>query len=59
VVGPHPIAVGWYRIRLDANELTPYSEWSVPGDRLVREDLQESAIPAGLALEGKTIKHFP
>lgn len=34
----HPIAIGWYKIRLDNNEINPYCEWSAPGDRLVHVD---------------------
>lgn len=36
VLGPHALAKGWYKVRLDPNEITPHEDWSVPGDRLVR-----------------------
>jgi hypothetical protein len=35
VIGPHPIAPGWYRIELEENNITPERNWTVPGDRLV------------------------
>jgi hypothetical protein len=38
VVEPHAFARGWYKIRLDPNDITPHKDWSVPGDRLVRCD---------------------
>jgi hypothetical protein len=37
VVGPHPIARGWYKIRLDPNEISKHTDWCVPGDRLIPE----------------------
>ena len=38
VVAPHPIAKGWYKIRLDPNKISNYADWSVPGDRLIPEN---------------------
>jgi len=35
VVGTHPIAPDWIRIRLDPNSVTPKLDWSIPADRLV------------------------
>lgn len=35
VIGPHPIAPRWAKIRLDPNGVTPLEEWPVPEDRLV------------------------
>jgi hypothetical protein len=38
VIGPHALAKGWYKVRLDPNEITPHEDWSIPGERLVRYD---------------------
>lgn len=38
VVGPHPVANGWYKIRLDTNAITPHTDWSAPADRLTLLD---------------------
>jgi hypothetical protein len=53
--------MGWYKLRLDANGITPHAVWSVPGDRLVRngdppetEGMQSSLLPGT-----ETVKHFP
>ena len=55
VVGAHPVANGWYKIRLDANGTSPHAEWSAPGDRLVREgDPHQANLVAP-----KGVKHFP
>jgi hypothetical protein len=35
VVGVHPIANSWLKLRLDANGTTPQLEWTLPADRLV------------------------
>ena len=35
VVGVHPIANSWLKLRLDANPITPQLEWTLPTDRLV------------------------
>jgi hypothetical protein len=37
IIKPHPLANGWYKVRLDSNEITPHLEWSVPGERLLPE----------------------
>jgi len=60
VVEPHPIAIGWYKIRLDDNEITPHTVWSIPGDRLVRggDQFQSEATPSSLP-PGTTVEHFP
>lgn len=61
VVGRHPIATGWYRVRLDTNEVTPHALWYVPGDRLVRiddppeADCEQSSLLPGIT----TVDHFP
>ena len=56
VVGPHPIARGWYKVNLDPNTITPHSEWSAPRDRLMRIGENENAqyIP-----ESVPHGHFP
>jgi len=41
VVGPHPFARGWYKIKLDPNEITPHYDWSAPGQELKRINEQE------------------
>ena len=38
VLGPHPLARGWYKLHLDPNTITPYSDWSALRDRLRRMD---------------------
>ncbi|HXF14111.1 MAG TPA: hypothetical protein VN517_13225 [Terriglobales bacterium] len=60
VVEPHPIAIGWYKIRLDDNHITPHTVWSIPGDRLVRSDdpAQREATPWN-SPPGTTVRHFP
>lgn len=35
VIGPHPIASDWVKVRLDPNPITPHEEWSMPLERLV------------------------
>ena len=55
VVGPHPIAQGWYKIRLDPNRISKYTDWSVPGDRLIPENKADS----GSAPQQITVPHFP
>ncbi len=35
-MAPHAFAKGWYKVRLEPNDVTPHQDWSVPGDRLVR-----------------------
>ena len=42
VLGPHAFALGWYKVRLEPNEITSYEYWSVPGERLVLCDDQEA-----------------
>ena len=56
VVGPHPVARDWYKIHLDPNSITPHSDWSAPGDRLVRIDEMDYAtrVPERLPQQ-----HFP
>jgi len=56
VVGPHPLARGWYKINLDPNEITPHNDWSAPRDRLTRIDEKEDVgdVPALTQL-----RHFP
>jgi hypothetical protein len=55
VVGPHPIAKGWYKIRLDPNKISKYTDWCVPGDRLVPENKTLCGRPP----EQKTMALFP
>jgi hypothetical protein len=45
IIALHPVATGWFKIRLDPNGVTPHTEWSAPGDRLVPEEspLEEEA----------------
>jgi hypothetical protein len=51
VIGPHPIAHNWYKIRLDANYISPHPEWSAPYDRLVPEDEEaDTAAPDSMLL---------
>jgi hypothetical protein len=57
IVGPHPIARGWFKVRLDPNDITPDLEWSVPGDRLVREG--DANQGQGTSQRGKTVRHYP
>ena len=60
VVGPHPIAVGWYKIRLDPNDITPHAMWSIPGDKLVRvDDSSPTEVEHSGLLSGIIIDHFP
>jgi hypothetical protein len=61
VVAPHPIATGWYKVRLDGNEVTPHALWSVPGDRLARIDYPSEEEPEqfGLLLGATKVQHFP
>ena len=61
MVGPHPIATGWYKVRLDGNEVTPYALWSAPGDRLVRIDdpSDGESEQFGLLLGATKVQHFP
>lgn len=57
VIEPHPIAAGWYKIRLDDNEISRYAEWSAPGDELVRLD---EPYTEGIRSSGHaTGRHFP
>jgi hypothetical protein len=35
VLCPHALARGWYKIRLDPNDVTPHQEWPVPGEGLM------------------------
>ena len=56
IVGPHPVALGWYKINLDPNEITPHSEWSAPRDRLRRIAEQDDARHRP---ERMTQSHFP
>jgi hypothetical protein len=60
IVGPHPLVQGWYKIRVDENNITPHADWSAPADRLER--CEEPTRIAGLkspAKLGKTVRHFP
>jgi hypothetical protein len=56
VVGPHPLATGWYKIRLDPNDISPHAEWSAPGDRLTLED--EAQRPEGTKLSFDSSRLF-
>jgi hypothetical protein len=38
VVARHPIALNWFKIKLDSNSVTPHLEWSIAGDRLLIHD---------------------
>jgi hypothetical protein len=56
IVGPHPVARGWYKINLDPNEITPYNNWSAPRDRLVRiERMEDPDYTADVSRQ----RHFP
>jgi hypothetical protein len=35
ILGPHPIAKGWFKICLDENAVTANRYWPVPGARLL------------------------
>jgi hypothetical protein len=35
VVGVHPIANTWLKLKLDANPVTPQLDWALPANRLV------------------------
>jgi hypothetical protein len=35
VTSTHPIAIGWVKLLLDANEKTAFLEWSISADSLV------------------------
>jgi hypothetical protein len=37
VLCSHALAHGWYKVRLDQNEVTPHEDWPIPGDRLELE----------------------
>jgi hypothetical protein len=38
VLEPHAIARGWFKLRLDPNDITPHREWPVPEDSLIHEN---------------------
>jgi hypothetical protein len=38
VVGLHPIAAGWVKLRLDQDSITPHQDRSIPKDRLIASD---------------------
>ena len=57
VVGPHPFARGWLKLRLDTNDITPHLEWSAPEDRLIHENRAEH--PERPLRVRKTVTHFP
>ena len=61
IVGPHPIARNWYKVRLDPNQISPYLEWSAPLDRLVPEDHapEPKRARSNLLAEQITVKHSP
>jgi hypothetical protein len=56
VVGPHPIARGWYKLNLDPNTITPHNEWSAPRDRLRRIGENEDVLYKSEPLPHQ---HFP
>jgi hypothetical protein len=45
IIAPHPVATGWFKVRLDPNGVTPHTDWSAPGDRLVLEGSQLEEAP--------------
>jgi hypothetical protein len=61
VVGPHPFARGWFKIRLDQNDITPHTDWSAPADRLKRYNDADGTTESGVhsTSEQRTVKHFP
>ena len=61
VVGPHPLAPNWYKIRLDPNDISPHPEWSAPLDRLIPEDIaaDTQSPQTGQLLEQITVRHWP
>lgn len=61
VIARHPIATGWYKVRLDHNEVTPHALWSVPGERLARIDDPSDAESAQSSLLAGIIEveHLP
>jgi hypothetical protein len=61
VVGPHPIARNWYKIRLDANHISPHSEWTAPFDRLVAEEHapETDGDRSSVLAQQITVKHWP
>ena len=61
IVGPHPIARNWYKVRLDPNQISPHPEWSAPLDRLVAEDYapETERARSSLLAEQITVKHWP
>lgn len=61
VLEAHPLASGWYKIRVDPNEITPHRDWSAPGDRLRRCNDPDGTTERDIrsAFSGETAKHFP
>ena len=61
VLGAHPLAEGWYKIRLDKNEITPHLDWSAPADRLRRYNELDGTTASGTCspFSGVIVKHFP
>ena len=55
IVGPHPIAKDWYKIRLDPNEISKFADWCIPGNRLIREHGTDCGRPS----EQITVALFP
>ena len=58
VVGPHPIARNWYKIRLDPNSVTAHADWSAPAERLMRLEEYRKGERAFFAGKGPST-HFP
>lgn len=60
VVGPHPVATDWYKIRLDENDVTPYLDWSAPRDRLRLVGRNGGPISEWHPFPpSETVKHYP
>jgi hypothetical protein len=55
ILGPHPIAKRWYKMRLDPNQISEYRDWCVPEDLLV----PETGTACGSPLEQIAVPLFP
>lgn len=61
ILEAHPLESGWYKIRLDNNEITPHLDWSAPADRLRRYNDLDGTTQADTysPFSGVNVKHFP
>ena len=58
VVAPHPIARRWYKLRLDANDVTAHVESSAPDDWLMNEHSSDE-LESGSSALAKMVRHYP